>query len=114
MARILITGSSGGLGLMAGRLLIAGGHRVMLHARTAERAERTGAAAPGAEGVLVADLSTIAESVALAERANGTGRFDAVVHNAGIGYRERRRVLTPDGVEHVFAVNVLAPYITRI
>jgi hypothetical protein len=30
-----------------------------------------------------------------------------VIHNAGVGYREPR-VETDDGLEHVFAVNVLA------
>jgi NAD(P)-dependent dehydrogenase (short-subunit alcohol dehydrogenase family) len=42
---------------------------------------------------------------------NKLGRFDAVIHNAGIGYRERTRVETEDGLPHVFAVNVLAPYL---
>jgi hypothetical protein len=30
---------------------------------------------------------------------------------AGIGYREARRIETEEGLPHVFAVNVLAPYI---
>jgi NAD(P)-dependent dehydrogenase (short-subunit alcohol dehydrogenase family) len=34
-----------------------------------------------------------------------------VIHNAGIGYREPRRVATEDGLPHVFSVNTLAPYI---
>ena len=34
MGRILITGSSDGLGLMAARLLVEDGHAVTLHART--------------------------------------------------------------------------------
>jgi NAD(P)-dependent dehydrogenase (short-subunit alcohol dehydrogenase family) len=34
-----------------------------------------------------------------------------VIHNAGVGYRERRRVATVDGLPQVFAVNTLAPYI---
>jgi NAD(P)-dependent dehydrogenase (short-subunit alcohol dehydrogenase family) len=42
---------------------------------------------------------------------NKLGRFDAVIHNAGIGYRETRRVETEPGVPRIFAVNVLAPYI---
>ena len=33
MARVLITGSSDGLGLMAGELLARDGHEVTLHAR---------------------------------------------------------------------------------
>src|SRR4029077_7180385 len=35
----------------------------------------------------------------------------AVIHNAGVGYRERRRIDTVDGLPRVFAVNSLAPYI---
>jgi NAD(P)-dependent dehydrogenase (short-subunit alcohol dehydrogenase family) len=47
----------------------------------------------------------------IAEQANRLGRFDAVIHNAGIGYREPRRVETEDGLPEVFATNVLAPYV---
>src|SRR6202030_584739 len=36
--------------------------------------------------------------------------FDAVIHNAGVGYREPRTE-TVDGIEHVFAINVVAPYL---
>ena len=44
MSRIFITGSSEGLGLMAGQLLDLQGHQVVLHARNGDRAEdaRTG------------------------------------------------------------------------
>ncbi|MBV8830470.1 MAG: short-chain dehydrogenase, partial [Acidobacteriaceae bacterium] len=38
---------------------------------------------------------------------------DAVIHNAGIGYREGR-VEMESGVPRVFAVNVLAPYILTV
>ena len=37
--------------------------------------------------------------------------FDAIIHNAGIGYREPARRETEDGLEHVFQTNVLAPYL---
>jgi NAD(P)-dependent dehydrogenase (short-subunit alcohol dehydrogenase family) len=47
----------------------------------------------------------------VAAAANATGRFDAVIHNVGIGFREARRGQTEDGLEHVFAINVLAPYL---
>jgi len=36
--------------------------------------------------------------------------FDAVVHNAGVGYGQGFKK-TEDGITQVFAVNVLAPYI---
>ena len=47
----------------------------------------------------------------VADEVNRFGRFDPVIHNAGIGYREPRRVETEPGMPSVFAVNVLAPYV---
>ncbi len=116
MSRVFITGSSDGLGLMAGQLLAADGHRVTLHARNQGRADDTRAALaqaalPQADGVIIGDLSSIAGMRQVAAQANAPGRFDAVIHNAGIGYREARRVETDDGLAQVFAVNVLAPYL---
>ncbi|WP_203726723.1 SDR family NAD(P)-dependent oxidoreductase [Paractinoplanes durhamensis] len=110
MARILITGSSQGLGLMAGQLLVRTGHNVVLHARNERRAMDARAALPGAEDVLVGDLSSIDQMGWVAEQANASGRFDAVIHNAGVGYAERRAV-TADGLNRLFAINVLAPYL---
>jgi NAD(P)-dependent dehydrogenase (short-subunit alcohol dehydrogenase family) len=111
MAHVLITGSSDGLGLMAGRLLIAQGHAVTLHARNDKRAAQTRAVVPAAEDVLVGDLGSLDGIRSLAAAANAAGRFDAVIHNAGIGYREPRRVETADGLSQLFTVNVLAPYL---
>jgi NAD(P)-dependent dehydrogenase (short-subunit alcohol dehydrogenase family) len=110
MARVFITGSSDGLGLMAAKLLIEQGHDVVLHGRNDERCRDALAAAPGAKGAVLGDLSSIAGAKALAEGVNRLGRFNAVIHNAGIGYREPRREIEP-GVPNVFAVNALAPYI---
>jgi len=111
VSRVFITGSSDGLGLMAGRLLAADGHSVVLHARNETRADDTRAALPEAVGVVVGDLTGLAGMRQVATQANAAGPFDAVIHNAGIGYREPRRVATEDGLAHVFAVNVLAPYL---
>jgi NAD(P)-dependent dehydrogenase (short-subunit alcohol dehydrogenase family) len=110
MAKVFVTGSSDGLGLMAGRLLAGQGHVVVLHARSEARAESTRVAVPQAEAVLVGDLSTLAAMRDVADQANGWGRFDAVIHNVGIGYREPR-VETVDGLSQLWAVNVLAPYV---
>ena len=52
MARVFITGSSDGLGLMAARLLINEGHAVVLHGRNEGRSRDALAAAPDAAGVV--------------------------------------------------------------
>jgi NAD(P)-dependent dehydrogenase (short-subunit alcohol dehydrogenase family) len=110
MARIFITGSSTGLGLMAGQLLAEQGHQVVLHARNKKRADDAREALPEAEAVVTGDLEWIAGAKDIAGQVNELGSFDAVIHNAAVGYQEGHR-LTIDGLPHVFAVNTLAPYI---
>ena len=108
MARVFITGSSDGLGLMAGQLLAEQGHKVVLHARNESRARDAEKALPKAEAVLVGDLASIAATKDLAGQVNTLGSFDAVIHNAAIGFREGHRG-TGDNLPHVFAINTLAP-----
>jgi NAD(P)-dependent dehydrogenase (short-subunit alcohol dehydrogenase family) len=111
MARIFITGSADGLGRMAAELLIEQGHRVVLHARSQARADETKRNVPEAEAVVIGDLGTIAQTRKVAEQVNALGAFDAVIHNAAVGYKEPKRIETEDGLSHVFAVNTIAPYI---
>ncbi len=111
MSRIFITGSADGLGLLAAKLLIQQGHSVVLHARNADRAKAASNGAPGAETVVIGDLSDRKETAGVAEQVNRLGVFDAVIHNAAMGYRESRRNATADGLAEIFAVNSLAPYI---
>ena len=111
MARIFVTGCADGLGQMAARLMVADGHRVVLHARNETRTKEALAAVPEAETAVAGDLSSIAECRQIAVQVNALGAFDAVIHNAGVGYREPGRIATADGLAHVFAINTLAPYI---
>jgi len=111
MARVFITGSADGLGRMAARLLVEQGHKVVLHARNEQRAKEAMTAVRDAEGVVVGDLSSIKQTRSVAEQVNRLGEFDAVIHNAGVGYRSQTRGETEDGLPREFAVNTLAPYI---
>ncbi|WP_395763119.1 SDR family NAD(P)-dependent oxidoreductase [Elizabethkingia anophelis] len=111
MGRIFITGSSDGLGMMAAKILLNNGHQVVLHARNEQRAEDAIIANPKADSVLIADLSNISETIDLAAKVNALGHFDAIIHNAAVGYREPKKILTVDKLPHVFAINSLAPYI---
>lgn len=110
MSRIFISGSSTGLGLMAGELLTEQGHQVVLHARNPARADDAKRALPKAEAIVEGNLDTVAGAKDVAARVNALGRFDAVIHNAAVGYREAHR-LTADGFPHVFAINTLSAYI---
>ena len=102
MARVFITGSSDGLGLIAARMLVEAGHDVVLHARSAEGAEDAKRHLPEAKAILIADLSDMEATKRLADEVNALGRFDAVIHNAGV-YQAPKTT--------IFTVNVLAPYI---
>lgn len=110
MRRIFITGSADGLGFLAAKLLANDGHQVVLHARNETRAREAKEQLPGAEAVVIGDVSTIVEMRSVAEQANALGTFDAVIHNVALGTSEQR-VVTPDGITQIFAVNVVAPYV---
>lgn len=110
MARILITGSTDGFGLETARHLVHRKHAVYLHARNAERAAHAQAQCPDAAGVFVADLTSLAETKRMADEANATGPFDAVILNAGMMRGPFRK--TPDtGAAASVFVNVAAPYV---
>ena len=110
MSRIFISGSSTGLGMMAAKLLDSQGHEVVLHARSDARASDAHRELPRAKAIVTGDVETIAGAKEVAAKVNALGRFDAVMHNAAVGYREDHRV-TADGLPHVFAINTLAAYI---
>ncbi|MEO6092864.1 MAG: SDR family NAD(P)-dependent oxidoreductase [Novosphingobium sp.] len=109
MARIFITGSTDGLGHAAARSLVDGGHRVVLHARSSERAEALGDMAASCDGIVIGDLRSAVETRSVADQVNAIGRMDAVIHNAGI-YGEPSRAPTHEGHAAILAVNTLAPY----
>jgi NAD(P)-dependent dehydrogenase (short-subunit alcohol dehydrogenase family) len=111
MAKVFISGSSTGLGLMAGQVLVEQGHQVVLHGRSAGRSDDARRQLPQALDVVTGDLSTVRGALEVVEQVNRLGRFDAVIHNAGVGYREPERVATSDGVPELFAINVLAPFV---
>jgi NAD(P)-dependent dehydrogenase (short-subunit alcohol dehydrogenase family) len=110
MAHIFITGSTDGLGRGAAQTLIDEGHRVVLHARSRERASALEDLASRSASVVVGDLASAAETRSIAEQVNAIGRMDAVIHNAGIASTKGRSP-TPEGHAAIIAVNTLAPYV---
>jgi len=110
MASIFVTGSTDGIGRQTARDLVRQGHRVVVHARNDQRAEAVQGAVPGAAGVVVGDLTSLAETRGVAQAAAALGEYETVIHNAGVG-GGGERTLTGDGFERIFQVNVLAPYL---
>lgn len=94
--KIFITGSTTGLGLLAGQMLMKDGHQVVLHARN--KKSLMSETVP----YVIGDFSKPGEALMVAKQANEHGPFDAIIHNAG--------VYTASS-EELFDVNVLAPYI---
>ncbi|WP_381790147.1 SDR family NAD(P)-dependent oxidoreductase [Streptomyces niveus] len=81
--RILVTGSTGGLGQLAAAHLLARGHGVVAHARNARRAADVRRDLPRLEAVVTGDLSNLGETRRLAARIDKLGTFDVIIYNAG-------------------------------
>jgi NAD(P)-dependent dehydrogenase (short-subunit alcohol dehydrogenase family) len=110
MARILVTGSTQGLGRSTALALLGQGHQVVVHARDQGRAGALRDLAALGARVVVADLASQQQTRELADQVNALGRMDAIVHNAGV-FGEAQRYPTPEGHPRTLAVNVLAPYL---
>ncbi len=110
---VLITGATGGIGKATALGLARLGARVAITGRDRMRTDAATdevSAAGGQVDSFVADLSSQAEVRRLADEAlERLPRIDVLVNNVG-GYWNTRRI-TPDGLEHTFAVNHLAPFL---
>jgi retinol dehydrogenase 14 len=112
---VLITGGTGGIGRAAAIGLASMGARVGITGRDRERAEQAAAFIARESGnpavaVFVADMSSQAEVRRLAGEVLATyPRLDVLMNNVG-GFWAHRHA-TPDGLEHTFALNHLAPFL---
>jgi NAD(P)-dependent dehydrogenase (short-subunit alcohol dehydrogenase family) len=107
--RILVTGSTDGLGRQVAAALVDRGAHVLIHGRDAAKVERAVSETGAARG-LIADLADLDQVRGLARQA---GELDTLVNNAGIIAPERRE--STDGHELTFAVNHLSHFLlTRL
>ncbi len=111
MAAICITGSSDGIGLATARVLLAQGHRVLIHARSRDRGRPVLEQLDGDAALVTGDLTRLDEVHRLADQILAQGPVDVLVHNAGVWVRGSTPRTTVDGFETTFAVNVLAAHL---
>lgn len=107
--RVLVTGATGGIGLITARELAARGAHVTIVGRDPERTRRA-AQQTGARDHILADLSELAQTRRAAqEYADRHGRLDVLVNNAGAF--NARRAETREGIEQTWALNHLSPFL---
>jgi NAD(P)-dependent dehydrogenase (short-subunit alcohol dehydrogenase family) len=112
---ILVTGSTDGIGKATAKALARQGHRILVHGRVPEKGRAAlgeiGKVAGGAvPDLFIADLSTMEGTRGLAAQVTDRyERLDVLINNAGVYMPER--VVTGEGLEMTFAVNVVAPFL---
>ena len=113
----LVTGANAGIGLATAKGLAARGAAVLMHGR--DRAKLEAARAEVAAGAFtpprafVADFARLEEVARLAEEVRAAApQIDLLVNNAG--FIQDRFELTDDGVEKIFQVNHLAPFLLTL
>ncbi|MBT1678466.1 SDR family NAD(P)-dependent oxidoreductase [Curtobacterium aurantiacum] len=106
---VVVTGATGGLGLVVASRLAAAGARVVAGVRDLEKAARVLPVGAGLEARLV-DTASVASVMAFARQLAADGIVvDALVNNAGVSVSRFERSV--DGVERTWATNVVGPVV---
>ncbi|MGY8997941.1 MAG: SDR family NAD(P)-dependent oxidoreductase, partial [Alphaproteobacteria bacterium] len=108
--RIIVTGSTRGIGLATARLFVERGAEVVVHGRTDESVARAVAEIGGGHGI-AADLETLEGCQSLIDGSlKVLGGLDVLVNNAGLGDASEFGATTPEFWQSMMDVNVRAPY----
>lgn len=112
---ILITGSTGGLGLETAKMLVSMGHNVLIHGRNETKLKRieqelSDIRGEGKVKSYLADLSHMSEVTRLADEVSQQNeKIDVLINNAGVFVPFER--LTDERLDIRFVVNSIAPYL---
>jgi len=109
MARILVTGSSKGFGLLTVKSLLHDGHQVVAGMRGVEGKNSEPAAELKKAGAVPVELDVTIEAgveAAVRKAIAAVGPLDVVVNNAGVGVLGLLEAFAADDWKKVFEVNV--------
>lgn len=107
---ILITGSTDGIGLLTAKKLVASGHTVLLHGRSADKLKAAEAKMGGGVQTYSADLSDMGAVKQLAADIRAKhDTLDVLINNAGV--LKAPKPMLESGQDIRFVVNTLAPYL---
>ena len=104
----VVTGSTGGIGLAAARMLAGEGARVVVAGRDPERVQAAREASGGELGI-VCDLSDPGAPAALVDEARASlGPIDCLVNNVGLAYQAGFEELSDSQWDEMWQLNVMS------
>ncbi len=106
--RAVVTAGTAGIGLETAKGLAQHGFTVTVIGRNATRGKQAVTQIGGEARFLQADLASLHQVRALAQRITEDGPLDVLVNNVGAMFPTRHDI---DGVEATFVVNHLSPYL---
>lgn len=106
-ARVLITGSSKGIGELTARSFAARGARVALAARSGEKIKQL-ATELGGDAYQI-DLADAPQVEGFVDRVEADGTLDVLVNNAGLEDFTPIEKLTAASIDHLVALNLATP-----
>ncbi|MEC8833558.1 MAG: SDR family oxidoreductase [Pseudomonadota bacterium] len=115
MPTAVVTGTTHGIGTVTAHRVAAAGYRLIMLVRDQRRAETLATAITETTGnnvieVVRCDLSSIdSVNTAVAEVRRRANNIHLLINNAGIV--TRRRTMSADGIELMFATNHLGPFV---
>jgi NADP-dependent 3-hydroxy acid dehydrogenase YdfG len=110
-ARCVVTGATGGIGDAIARALVDEGAHVLALGRNGAKLDALAASAPrDAATPVVVDLADAVAIVRAAREVVHAGALHVLVHAAGVIQLGSTAELTADDLDHLYAVNLRAPY----
>lgn len=109
MAKIIVTGATGGFGYLTIKQLMADGHKVVGTARDLAGRNKTKASELEKLGAMMVEMDVTQDgsvNKGIEQAVQKLGGLDVVVNNAGVGVLGLTEAFTPDDMRKIFEVNL--------